>query len=227
MIKKMIDKTMATIFPTTWKRHSELKYWKKRKIREKSLSNTHYEFYYTEHFGFSKEFYSNKRILDIGCGPRGSLEWADNALQRIGLDPLADQYLKLGAKYHSMEYRAAPSEAIPFENEHFDVVCSFNSLDHVDNLQKTISEIIRVTKSGGYFLLIVESNHEPTSCEPHKIEPVFYKKLLPDFDLQSLQLYQSKPKTGLYELLKQENIIDKNPENVADTCLISAKFSRT
>src|SRR4029079_10710133 len=100
--------------------------------------------FYTSHFGLSASDYAGKRILDIGCGPRGSLEWADMTAERVGLDPLADEYLKLGAKNHKMSYVAAPSEKIPFPDGHFDVVCSFNSLDHVDDIPTTINKIIRV-----------------------------------------------------------------------------------
>lgn len=148
------------------KKGHELKYWKGRYREEGDLKHDHYEQFYTTVFAFAHEFYKGKRILDIGCGPRGSLEWADWAAERIGLDPLAEEYLRLGADKHKMVYVKAPSDKIPFSKGYFDVVTSFNSLDHVDNLERTIQEIIRVTKSGGVFLLIVEINHPPTLTEP-------------------------------------------------------------
>ena len=79
------------------KKYCELKYWKQRQREEGSLKHDHYQQFYTTAFGLSREFYTGKRILDIGCGPRGSLEWSQGAAERIGLDPLADEYLKLGA----------------------------------------------------------------------------------------------------------------------------------
>ena len=65
-------------------------------------------------FDLEPSFYEGKRILDIGCGPCGSLEWADMAAERVGLDPLVPQSMELGAKKHEMTYVAAPSEKIPF-----------------------------------------------------------------------------------------------------------------
>ena len=53
------------------------------------------------------------------------------AAERVGLDTLAPKYLKMGADRHKMTYVAASSDAIPFPAQHFDVVCAFNSLDHV------------------------------------------------------------------------------------------------
>jgi len=49
---------------------------------------------FLDYFGLSKDFYKGKKILDIGCGPRGSLEWADMTLERVGLDPPGRKILK-------------------------------------------------------------------------------------------------------------------------------------
>lgn len=57
-------------------------------------------------------------INNIGYGPRGSLEWANNAKERIGLDPLANKYLKLGTQNQSMKYISGVSENIPFTEPH-------------------------------------------------------------------------------------------------------------
>ena len=73
--------------------------------------------------------------------------------QRVELDPLVPDYLKLGADKHKMEYVAAGSEDILFPDGHFDIVTCLNALDHVDDLDATIREVKRVTKHGGFFLL--------------------------------------------------------------------------
>ncbi len=162
------------------KRH-ELAYWAGRYSVEGPLAGPHYQYFYTEAFGLSESDYAGKRVLDIGCGPRGSLEWADMALERVGLDPLADDYKKFGADQHKMSYVASPSEKIPFSNGHFDVVITFNSLDHVDNLDWTISEIGRVTRSGGQLLLIVEIDHPPTPTEPISLHSDVLNAFSPPF----------------------------------------------
>jgi ubiquinone/menaquinone biosynthesis C-methylase UbiE len=102
-------------------------------------------------YGINREDYRGKRVLDIGCGPLGSLEWADMTAQRVGLDPLVPRYLKMGSSKHKMEYVASGSENIPFPDGYFDFVTSLNSLDHVDNLDLTIHEIKRVVKKVVFF----------------------------------------------------------------------------
>ena len=151
---------------TKVKHKSEVAYWRGVYRREGPLTNDHYMWFYTSYFGLSPADYSDRRILDIGCGPRGSLEWADMASERVGLDPLVDEYRALGIGQHKMTYVKANSENIPFPDGHFDIVTSFNSLDHVDNLDATVAEITRVTAPGGLLLLISDVGHNPTLTEP-------------------------------------------------------------
>ena len=170
-------------FRTYLKESGEIFYWKIKKIQEKRLTNAHYEYFYTEYFNLPKNFYKAKKILDIGCGPRGSLEWANMTSERIGLDPLADKYLRIGAKNHKMKYVKASSENIPFDDNYFDVVCSFNSIDHVEDLKLSCEEIKRVLKQGAVFLLIVDMYKKSQICEPQSIDWNFAKKYFSEFEI--------------------------------------------
>jgi SAM-dependent methyltransferase len=147
---------------------AELAYWRERRAANGELesSNALYGWCFTEFFGLPLELYDGKRLLDLGCGPRGSLEWAERAAERVGLDPLADEYRRLHSREHAMTYVAAPAESIPFPDGHFDVVSSFNSLDHVDDLGRAIAELTRVTRTAGLLLLLTDVNHGPTPTEP-------------------------------------------------------------
>jgi ubiquinone/menaquinone biosynthesis C-methylase UbiE len=206
-INTVFEAIYKTIAPRHFKQYRELVYWKSRKKTETVLVNDHYEYFYTDYFGMPRSFYQDKRILDIGCGPRGSLEWADMAAERVGLDPLAGSYLKLGADQHKMQYVAAPAEAIPFPDGYFDVVCSFNSLDHVDNLQEVIAEIKRVVKPGGLFLLIVEANHPPMVTEPVRFRWQDTALFEDAFDIASLHCYEDSD--SIYEQILGGPIFDE------------------
>jgi ubiquinone/menaquinone biosynthesis C-methylase UbiE len=151
------------------KRAEELSYWRSRKEAEGELHAAHYEAIFTGLIGLERGFYAGKDVLDVGCGPRGSLEWAEMARRRVGLDPLADDYRALGIEAHAMEYVVAPAEAMPFEDASFDVVASVNSLDHVDDLDGSVAEIKRVLRPGGHLVLAVEVGHEPTWTEPQSL----------------------------------------------------------
>jgi ubiquinone/menaquinone biosynthesis C-methylase UbiE len=166
IFSRLCNRVEACIFPLHHKERHEIAYWRSRLAAEGQLKNERYVRFYTSSFDLEPSSYAGKRILDIGCGPRGSMEWADMAAERIGLDPLVPMYLTMGADRHKMTYIAASSDAIPFPAEYFDVVCAFNSLDHVAHLEKTVAEIKRVVRPAGLFLLIAEVNHSPTATEP-------------------------------------------------------------
>lgn len=163
---------------------AEFEFW--LKIRDDAggaLENSYYEQLFTDQFGLSREFFAGKRILDIGCGPRGSLEWATEAARRVGLDPLADRYRELGIDEHAMEYWSAPAESIPVPDESFDIVSTLNSLDHVDDLRRTLDEITRILVPGGSFLVEVEFGHRRTDTEPIEIPRDLVESLQPTFQV--------------------------------------------
>ena len=160
------------------KEEAELRFWRGRALGEGGLLGPGAgESFFCEQFGLDPSFYEGKRILDVGCGPRGSLEWADMAADRVGLDPLATSYRELGIDRHAMTYVTAPAERMPFPDRHFDVVSSFNSLDHVDDAEKAVGEITRVARPGGSWLIAVEADAPPTATEPQTIPWDFLEKL--------------------------------------------------
>lgn len=226
-IKNAIKDTIRTLAPIAWKRYHELKYWRSKKREEGTLKHDHYQFYFTTHFGLEPSFYEGKTIVDLGCGPRGSLEWANMAARRIGIDPLANEYLKLGADQHQMEYINAPSERIPLEDDSCDAVFSFNSLDHVENVEETIREIKRIIKPGGVFLLLVEANHPPKHCEPHNISPRQMVELMaPEFTYENLEMYLPQDESdGTYQSI-EKNVKADNPLNFKGIGFLSVKFNK-
>ncbi|MBT5426247.1 MAG: class I SAM-dependent methyltransferase [Bacteroidetes bacterium] len=181
-----------------FKEYGELIYWRIRKLQEKKLGNDHYAYFYTENFDLTPDFYRGKNILDLGCGPRGSLEWADMTESRIGLDPLAEDYLKLGAHAHKMTYIKGYGENMPFDKEQFDLVCSFNNLDHVNNLKQTCIEIDRVLKPGGLFLLIVDIHAKPTTTEPQTLAWNLISVYFPQYKILEEKHLERSVKNKIY-----------------------------
>lgn len=152
------------------KQECEMAYWSGRhRLEAGNLENSHYLKIYTDTFDLELGFYANKSILDVGCGPRGSLEWAaTTARLAVCADPLAWDYVhQFGAQTHKMHYVAAPMEAMPFATGSFDVVASFNNLDHVTDIGAGVAEMARVLSPTGSLLLGVHMHPTPTKCEPH------------------------------------------------------------
>lgn len=149
------------------KQACEMNWWNtKFEAENGTLKNTHYKMLYTEFFAVSPDVYAGMKVLDLGCGPRGSLEWMIEAKTRVCLDPLADKYGRLGANTHDMVYVRSGVESMPLLDSSFDVVTSINNFDHVSNPMEGLLEIQRVLKPGGTMRMIVELHAVPTACEP-------------------------------------------------------------
>ena len=197
-----------------FKHRHELEFWsgkvKEEQILKQISGGAPYEKFYINDFNLTYEDYEGKSILDIGCGPRGSLEWADMASLRVGLDPLVNDYYKLGGGtlFHKMHYVRAYSEDMPFADETFDFVFSINSLDHVDDLDETVSEMKRVLKVGGICGIIVDANHEPTNTEPITIDLDLKDKFLDVFELIEERVYETVYNTGFRENLDDPTFYD-------------------
>ena len=101
----------------------------------------------------SGELPEGAAVLDIGCGPTcaGRLFTAST---RVFLDPLMDTYREVyGDQLPTGELLCARAEEIPKRDRSFDVVISVNSLDHMIDPDTVLSEVSRVLRPDGVFLL--------------------------------------------------------------------------
>lgn len=110
------------------------------------------------------EFFSNYisdwqgvRVLDIGCGGGLACEFlAQQGAIVSGID-LSVNSIHVAREHAQqnhlqIEYRAGIAEELPYKDETFDVVMSFDVLEHVYDWQKVISEVYRVLNNQGLFL---------------------------------------------------------------------------
>ena len=146
-------------------RRRELEFWTEATAEHRFAGETR-EPFFTEHVGLERAFYDGKRILDLGCGPRRELDWAVNAAERVGLDPLAEPYRELMGDGSAMRLVAGIGEHMPFADDSFDVVASLNSLDHVDDLGRVVAEVKRVLDPGGTLIVLTDVGHRARVTEP-------------------------------------------------------------
>ena len=196
----------------------ELAYWK-NKFREEG--ETFRNQGYKEIFlGIAEEdddkFLQDKIIADFGCGPRGSLAWTDKPKVKIGIDVLANSYMRFFGdclSKHGMIYLNSDEYRIPLPNDYVDVMCSINSLDHVNILDNMVKEICRVLKPGGTFLGSFNLNEPATQCEPQTLnEEILYSKLLFRFDIKYMKIAR-KGEKDTYSEIKNGNYVEKLATN--------------
>ena len=229
--KVLLNSALSVLPKSTqlkYKEYHELRYWRgvaatmAGNKAQQAHERAHYEHFFTTFFGLTKADYTGKRVADIGCGPCGSLEWADNTLERVGIDPLANAYRKLVQDdRQQMSYCAAPSEKIPFADGRFDIVTTFNSLDHVDDVDATIAELKRITSPTGRILVIVEFGHAPTPTEPHWLDESITKEFAPEFAAHDIRVFGVRADHNLYA-----SMLDKVPYVPGEEGIIAFRLER-
>jgi demethylmenaquinone methyltransferase/2-methoxy-6-polyprenyl-1,4-benzoquinol methylase len=122
-----------------------------------------------------------KTILDIatGTGDLAILMAQTKAEKIIGLDISAGM-LEVGRKKieakklgHKIEMLLADSENMPFEDHTFDAITVAFGVRNFEHLEKGLSEILRVLKPNGVFVILETSIPEKT---PYKQGYKFYSK---------------------------------------------------
>ncbi len=154
------------------KHKEELEFWKTRFSTKGGITywrNLYFQLY-CHYLDISKESFSNKVIVDVGCGPHGAVGCFDAKL-KYGIDPLVNEYHSLfDLSGQDVIYLACTAEKMPLMDEVADVVISRNALDHVDNVTEAIDQIHRILRRDGEIYLSVNYRDSATNCEPHIIK---------------------------------------------------------
>ena len=186
------------------KHNAELSFWINRfKTNKGKFFNSHYERLMLAMAEEStQDFLKGKIVADFGCGPAGSLCWAESALLRIGIDVLADQYvdaLKDNLISHEMIYLKSTENVIPLPSNFVDIMFTVNAIDHVDNFSAMCNELMRVLKPGGKFIGSFNLEEPPTPYEPQSLnEEIIKENLLNKLDIQSYRIAQKGPQGNRY-----------------------------
>lgn len=110
--------------------------------------------------------FENAVVLDVGCGPYGSMDFA-GARAVIGVDPLAAEYQGHCEITPGLTVLCVDAERLPFIDNMIDVVISINALDHFHRPYDALEEMCRVCRLGGRLLLATDI--EGTPQHPVKI----------------------------------------------------------
>lgn len=182
----------------------ELDFWRSRlEIDKGKFKNSHYErLMLAMAEESSDDFLDGKIVADFGCGPRGSLVWANSALLRIGIDVLTDRYADEFTDNiisHGMIYLKSTENVIPLPSDFVDVVFTLNAIDHVDNFPVMCKEIIRVLKPGGEFIGGFNLEEPASPCEPQQLnERIIKDNLLNNMEVQSYRITKKGPVENVY-----------------------------
>ena len=92
------------------------------------------------------------RLLNVGCGTGGfNLAVEEAGARPVGVDADAEAIAICALKQEKGggAFVRAAAERLPFPDGTFDVVYCFSSIEHVESVEESVAEMVRVTRRGG------------------------------------------------------------------------------
>lgn len=160
----------------------------------------------TTRYKFSLPFVRDKVVLDIGCGARkGPWIISDTTLRVVGTDISYDaiSYCLRNWSKNNISYLVSDVGDLPFRNGSFDVVISFEVIEHIDDYRMYLSEVYRVLKEKGIF--IISTPNRPVASPSGTFSNPDH---LREFDLGEFEniLYQRFPEITIYGQFPSERV---------------------
>ncbi len=130
----------------------------------KSLLNHHDTVYLKTFVNLVNEYASaDSHLLEMGCGNGiASRMLAKQGHRVIGTD-ISPLFLQEAQNWQTRQltYQVVDALDLPFPDQHFDLVCSNELIEHVPDVEAVLWEMIRVTKDGGRIIVA-----GPNLCSP-------------------------------------------------------------
>jgi ubiquinone/menaquinone biosynthesis C-methylase UbiE len=158
-----------------------------------------------------------QKVLDVGCGPGTDTiplaRCVGTSGQVIGVDYDADMIAEAEKRAREAEVSAwvihkhADAIALPFESDYFDACRSERSFQHLHDPVKALSEMARVTKSGGW-IVALDADWGSLSIDASEIETErryvrFFTEHMANNGYSGRQLYRLFRRQGLVDVSVQ------------------------
>lgn len=115
--------------------------------------------FYFEHiqrYDFSGGYIKNKTVLDLGCGSgygsRRLLDYKCKSVVAIDIEPKIINFAKKNFPHKNLTFKVANATKLPFKDNSFDVVVSFEVIEHIKDYNTYTNEVLRVLRPHGKFI---------------------------------------------------------------------------
>lgn len=173
-------------------------------------------------YAYSIKYIKNsKKVLDFGCGTGYGTAFLGRKSFAMGIDINSDAIKYAQSKYgRGVTFVKGDVRSImKLDNDEFDFISSFEVIEHLDNPKLFLSEIKRIVKKDGYFILstpnklvhspdgIMHSKYHKKEYSPNELS-ILLKKYFSDVTI--LGQYKSiKARTAIKEFLQSQKVRQK------------------
>ena len=124
----------------------------------------HGELVHAEHltrYLLAAQLAPGRRVLDIACGEGYGTAMLDEAgaTGAVGVD-VDEPTVAAARERYSCDFRCADIATLPFEDASFDLVVSFETIEHVADAEAALSELARVLAPEGLLVISTPNKHE-------------------------------------------------------------------
>jgi SAM-dependent methyltransferase len=127
-------------------------------------------------YEFAAPLCAGRRVLDAGCGVGyGAARLAATAENVVGVDVSDDAIDYARAHYGApnLSFAVMDVTALALESASFDIACSFETIEHVDDAERAVGEVARILRDDGV-LVVSTPQVERTTTSPanpfHRVE---------------------------------------------------------
>jgi ubiquinone/menaquinone biosynthesis C-methylase UbiE len=120
-------------------------------------------------YEFALKFVNSTVVLDIACGVGYGAKILSSAAKKVtacDIHPESIEYAKVKHSSQNIEYCVGDATHLQFPAGSFDILVSFETIEHIPEYKKALSEFHRVLKTGG--ILILSSPNLNTSTRDNK-----------------------------------------------------------
>jgi SAM-dependent methyltransferase len=166
-------------------------------------------------YEFAKQYCVGHTVLDVGCGVGYGSAWLGSVAHRVvGVDASAETIAYARERYGApnVEFVAGDATQLPHASESFDVVCAFETIEHLDDPDAAVAEAARVLETRGTLLAstpnVRETTHEPANPW-HRVEysRADFEQLLSRHFAQVELFGQVRLQTRRHRLLQRLDIL--------------------
>lgn len=166
-------------------------------------------------YAFAAPWCTGREVLDAGCGVGyGTAFLADAAHRAVGgdVDESSIAYARERYARSNTDFVVLDATAMPFPDGSFDVVCSFETIEHVTDPAVFVMEAARVLRPGGTFILstprVDVTTHAPDNPH-HRVEYSFldFERLLRG-SFSTVEIYgERRVQTRAHRLLQRLDVL--------------------